>query len=171
MNVIEKANEVSIFTRWTQNVAQTTTPWEYGMTKNVPPHTRHYTADSTYDYQPSRQLTWTIPRLGLLKKVVLKVDTDFEKDRFIFFDTGSIGNDAAPFIVDRPSQATHVFMLPPNITKNTFLTAHNDNAHTYAVFFNLMEAIFKAQLIQNGSYRENYGVGDADNALKHDFIS
>ena len=120
MNVIEKANEVSIFTRWTQNVAQTTTPWEYGMSKNVPPHTRHYTEDRPVDFEPSRTITWTIPRLGLLKKVVLKVDSSFKKSRFWFFSVPKSTSTASDVtLVDSVESATHVFIAPdsPNVAK------------------------------------------------------
>jgi hypothetical protein len=124
MNVIEKANEVSIFTRWTQNVAQTTTPWEYGMSKNVPPHTRHYTEDRPVDFEPSRVTTWTIPRLGLLKKVVLKVDSSFVKSRFWFFSVPkTIVTNSEVTVVGSVEQATHVFIAPPSITKTAYTNA------------------------------------------------
>lgn len=128
MNVIEKANEVSIFTRWTQNVAQTTTPWEYGMSKNVPPHTRHYTEDRPVDFEPSRVTTWTIPRLGLLKKVVLKVDSSFEKSRFWFFSVPkSTGSDSDVTLVDNVVSATHVFIAPddPAVGKTPYTSVNN----------------------------------------------
>lgn len=127
MNVIEKANEVSIFTRWTQNVAQTTTPWEYGMSKNVPPHTRHYTEDRPVDFEPSRTMTWTIPRLGLLKKVVLKVDSTFAKSRFWFFSAKVVSGESDITLVTDVAQATHVFIAPEGRERIEYTGQHDDD--------------------------------------------
>lgn len=76
MNVVEKANEVSVFGRWAANVSQVTSPWEYSIRRNVPAFTQTQTDDATKIWSAGSTLSWTIPRLGLLKDMRFRIELD-----------------------------------------------------------------------------------------------
>lgn len=76
MNVVEKANEVSVFGRWAAGVSQVTSPWEYSIRRNVPAYTKYITDDVTKVWSASTNLSWVLPRLGLLRDVFFKVEID-----------------------------------------------------------------------------------------------
>jgi hypothetical protein len=76
MNVVEKANEVSVFGRWAANVSQVTSPWEYSIRRNVPAFTQMQTDDATKIWSSGSTLSWTIPRLGLLKDMRFRIELD-----------------------------------------------------------------------------------------------
>ncbi len=76
MNVVEKANEVSVFGRWASTVSQVTSPWEYSIRRNVPAFTKNLTDDSTKVWSASSNISWILPRLGLLRDVFFRVDID-----------------------------------------------------------------------------------------------
>jgi hypothetical protein len=78
MNVVEKANEVSVFGRWAAGVSQVTSPWEYSIRRNVPAFTKNITDDVTKIWSASSTLSWVLPRLGLLQNVFFKVDIDLK---------------------------------------------------------------------------------------------
>lgn len=76
MNVVEKANEVSVFGRWAANVSQVTSPWEYSIRRNVPAFTTTMTEDATRTWSAGSSLSWTFPRLGLLRDMRFRIDID-----------------------------------------------------------------------------------------------
>ncbi len=76
MNIVEKANEVSVFGRWAAGVSQVTSPWEYSIRRNVPAYTKNITDDVEKIWSASSSLSWVLPRLGLLKDVFFKISID-----------------------------------------------------------------------------------------------
>lgn len=76
MNVVEKANEVSVFGRWAANVSQVTSPWEYSIRRNVPAFTTTMTEDATKTWNAGSTLSWVFPRLGLLRDMRFKIEID-----------------------------------------------------------------------------------------------
>ena len=88
MNVVEKANEVSVFGRWAANVSQVTSPWEYSIRRNVPAFTTTMTEDATRTWSAGSSLSWTFPRLGLLRDMRFKIDIDLREA------LGTAGNNA-----------------------------------------------------------------------------
>jgi hypothetical protein len=73
MNVVEKANEVSVFGRWAAGVSQVTSPWEYSIRRNVPAFTTIQTEDSSKVWSNGSTLSWTLPRLGLLRDCKFRI--------------------------------------------------------------------------------------------------
>lgn len=92
MNVVEKANEVSVFGRWASTVSQVTSPWEYSIRRNVPAFTKNLTDDSTKVWSASSNISWILPRLGLLRDVFFRVDIDLTDA----LNTAVIGSGANP---------------------------------------------------------------------------
>lgn len=91
MNVVEKANEVSVFGRWAANVSQVTSPWEYSIRRNVPAFTQTITEDATKIWSAGSTLSWTIPRLGLLRDVRFRIELDLS-DAITAAPTGTLAS-------------------------------------------------------------------------------
>lgn len=84
MNVVEKANEVSVFGRWAANVSQVTSPWEYSIRRNVPAFTTTMTEDASRTWSAGSNLSWTFPRLGLLRDMRFKIQLDLSEAIGVF---------------------------------------------------------------------------------------
>lgn len=169
MNVVEKANEVSVFGRWAANVSQVTSPWEYSIRRNVPAFTTTMTEDATRTWNAGSSISWTFPRLGLLRDMRFKIDIDL-RDVIVALGTNqSVDNPFAQLAangVGAPSLALDVtaevgrnrwqsiYMHPGGLMK--LFTQFEIRARTREVARMYPENIYYHYMSQVYSYDKNF---------------
>lgn len=172
MNVVEKANEVSVFGRWAANVSQVTSPWEYSIRRNVPAFTTTMTEDATRTWSAGSSISWTFPRLGLLRDMRFRIELDLSDSIIRYGDAASAANPYASLAaglgggvdalayndVGLPEKWRSIFMHPGGLMK--LFTQYEIRARTREVARMYPENIYYHYMSQVYSYDKNFTIMD-----------
>lgn len=174
MNVVEKANEVSVFGRWAANVSQVTSPWEYSIRRNVPAFTTTMTEDATRTWSAGSNLSWTFPRLGLLRDMRFKIQLDLS-EAILLWGSGdgpgtaansgkpwaSLGAPGPPLAANDPQGSERwqsIYLHPGGLMK--LFTQYEIRARTREVARMYPENIYYHYMSQVYSYDKNFTLQD-----------